>query len=318
MENLREFIREKKPTLADSSVNTYDSILRNTYRRVFPEDDKFHVDKFNEAHLFLDHLKDTPSNKRKTILSALYAVSSDDAYRSLMMTDIHSYQAEIGKQEKTPSQEVNWVTQAQVKDIWTHLKENATFLYKKKTTLDAREIQQIQQFVILSVTSGIFIPPRRSLDFTAFKLNDINPASDNYMRDKSFVFNTYKTVRTYGQQIVPVPLALRKIIARWETVNTGEYLLSDSRGKPLTNVTLNQRLNAMFMGLKIGVNALRHSYLSEKYKSTIKTQEKLEKDMTAMGSSTNVARNYIKRAGGGSGGGGSSEEEDSSCGGGGM
>jgi len=320
MQNLREFIHEKRPTLTPASVNTYDSILRNTYKRVFPGDTLFHVEKFNEAEKFLEHLKDVPSNKRKTTLSALFVVSKDNAYRALMMEDIHAYQAEIGKQEKTPSQEANWVSQADIKEVWNQLKDEATFLYKKKT-LTPKDIQTIQNFVILSVTSGIFIPPRRSLDFCAFKIRNVDPSKENFMRDKSFVFTTYKTFRTYGTQVVPIPAALRKIIVKWETVNEFDFLFADSKGKPLTNVTLNQRLNAMFGGKKIGVNALRHSYLSEKYKGTIKTQEALEKDMTAMGSSTNVSKNYIKRAGGGGGGGGGSggaspSSEDASTGGG--
>ena len=79
------------------------------------------------------------------------------------------------------------------------------------------------------------------------------------------------------------------------TVNTSDYLLTDTKGKPLTNVTLSQRLNAIFAGKKISVNALRHSYLTTQYGDTIKQNEELQKDMTAMGSSTNVAKNYIKK-----------------------
>jgi hypothetical protein len=42
---------------------------------------------------------------------------------------------------------------------------------------------------------------------------------------------------------------------------------------------LNQRLNAIFDGKKISVNALRHSYLTDKYGSTIETKKALAKDM---------------------------------------
>ena len=94
---------------------------------------------------------------------------------------------------------------------------------------------------------------------------------------------------------MPIPLALQKIITRWTTVNESEFLFTDTKGKPLTNVTLSQRLNSIFAGKKISVNALRHSYLTAKYSDTIKQNKKLQKDMTVMGSSTNVAKNYIKK-----------------------
>ena len=60
-------------------------------------------------------------------------------------------------------------------------------------------------------------------------------------------------------------------------------------------MSLSQRLNSIFAGKKISVNALRHSYLTAKYGDTIKQNEKLAADMTTMGSSTNVAKNYIKK-----------------------
>jgi hypothetical protein len=63
---------------------------------------------------------------------------------------------------------------------------------------------------------------------------------------------------------------------------------------PLTAVKLNQRLNRIFDGKKIAVNALRHSYLTDKYAENSKMNKKLEDDMESMGSSKNMAVNYIK------------------------
>ena len=295
MKNLKELIKEKRPTLSDSSINTYDSILRNLYKRVFPDDEEITVKKFDDADKFLNHLKEMPSTKRKTVLSALFVISENKKYRELMMNDISVYQTEIQKQEKTESQKENWANPEEIKQIWIELRDNADLLYKKKTK-SSKDLQEIQRFVLLSVLGGVFIAPRRSLDFCNFKIRDIDSEQDNYMLNKkSFVFNSYKTAKTYGKQAVAIPLPLQKIVTKWMTVNPSDYLLTDTKGQQLTNVKLNQRINQIFDGKKISVNALRHSYLTEKYGDTIKENEELSKDMNAMGSSKNVAVNYIKK-----------------------
>ena len=45
-----------------------------------------------------------------------------------------------------------------------------------------------------------------------------------------------------------------------------DYLLIDSKGNHSNNVQLNQRINNIFDGKKVGINGLRHEYLTDKYK----------------------------------------------------
>jgi len=63
--------------------------------------------------------------------------------------------------------------------------------------------------------------------------------------------------------------------------------------EPLSNVTLNQRLNALF-GKKISVNSLRHFYLTSKYKQLMLANEDMAEDMEQMGSSSAQAKVYVK------------------------
>jgi hypothetical protein len=63
--------------------------------------------------------------------------------------------------------------------------------------------------------------------------------------------------------------------------------------EPLSNVTLNQRLNAMFGG-KISVNSLRHHYFTSKYKQLMIANEDMAEDFEASGSSAQQAKTYIK------------------------
>ena len=75
---------------------------------------------------------------------------------------------------------------------------------------------------------------------------------------------------------------------------TAEYLFTDTNFQPLTAVKMNQRLNKLFGGKKISVNALRHSFLTTKYATTMKEMKEMENTMNEMGSSMNMAENYVK------------------------
>lgn len=292
MVDLKEYIKEKRPTLSASSITTYNSILKNIYKKVFGDGD-IDTKKFDETDRILAHLKDLPANKRKTILSALVIITDDKKYRDLMLEDIKNYSHEIGKQEKSETQKDNWVEGADIKTLWENLKRNADLLYKK-THLTQGDLQQIQSFIILSVLGGIFVPPRRSLDWVSFKIKNINKTADNYMDKATLVFNTYKTAKCYGEQKVPIPPTLKNLLAKWIKKNPTDYLLFDTNMNPLSSVKLNQRLNKLFDGKKVGVNALRHTYLTDKYADTMEQKKKIDADMTAMGSSANMLTTYVK------------------------
>jgi hypothetical protein len=292
MPDLKEYIKDKRPTLSASSITTYNSILRNLYKKVFGSgeiDNK----RFDETDKILAHLKEVPPNKRKTILSALVIITDDKKYRDLMLEDIKEYNHEIGKQEKSETQKENWVAGADIKSLWDSLKRNTDLLYKK-SHLTPSDLQQIQSFIIVSLLGGVFVPPRRSKDLVDWRIKSIDKSKDNYLEKSAIHYNSYKTAKCYGEQVVNIPLALKNIITKWVKVNPTDYLLFDTNMNPLTSVKLNQRLNKLFDGKKVGVNALRHTYLTDKYADTMEQKKKIDKDMKDMGSSSNMLTTYVK------------------------
>jgi hypothetical protein len=292
MDDLKKYIKHKRPTLSDSSITTYASILKSLYKKVFDETNIDHKG-FEDTGKILKYLKDIPPNRRKTILSALVVITDSKPYRDLMLDDVRNYNKEIHKQEKTETQEENWVDGSQVKEVWNGLKKDADLLYKK-ASLKPADLQHIQNFIVMSLLGGIFIPPRRSKDFCDFKIKDVDKEKDNYFEKGKMIFNSYKTSKTYGQQIIEVPKPLQSILKKWMLVNPTPYLLFDSNMNKLTSVKLNQRLNKIFDEKKISVNALRHSFLTDKYEAHSKVDKELAGDMTAMGSSKGMAETYIK------------------------
>ena len=292
MVDLKELIKEKRPQLSASSIITYHSILKNLYKKVFGTGD-IDPKKFDETEKILEHLKDLPANKRKTILSALVIITDDKKYRELMLEDIKEYNHEIGKQEKSEAQKDNWVEGSDIKTLWETLKHNADLLYKKQH-LTPTDLQNIQSFIILSLLGGMFIAPRRSKDFCDAKIKNIDKEKDNYLDKNILVFNSYKTAKCYGEQKVTIPSGLKSILTKWLKFNPTDYLIFDTNMNPLSSVKLNQRLNKLFDGKKVGVNLLRHSYLTDKYASTMEQKKKIDKDMADMGSSANMLTTYVK------------------------
>lgn len=290
-ENIINFIKNKRPSITKSSITAYESTLRNLYNKIYDDKD-YDLNKFDlDSDEVLKYLQSIEYNKRKSILAALVVITDNKDYREQMLKDIKSYNKEQSKQTKSTKQIESWVDNGDIEKIYNNLEINAKFLYKRKD-LSMSDLQEIQNFIIVSLLGGIFIPPRRSKDFTNFKISNIDPNQDNFFNKNYMVFNSYKTAKTYGQQTLKIPIKLNRILKKWIEINQTEYLLFDKDYNPLSNVTLNQRLNKIF-NKKVGVNQLRHTYLSEKY-GVINNEDKIE-DFKAMGSSIQQELVYIKK-----------------------
>jgi hypothetical protein len=287
-------LKENRPNLSASSVNTYTIILASIYKKVFGSDD-FNISKFNEeADKIIEHLKDTTPSTRKTKLACLFVLSGNNKYHTMMIKDIGSYTDELSKQEKTDKQTASWVNTDQLKQKYDELKHTADLLYKKQSHT-ANDIQQIQDYIIMCLYSNVFIPPRRLMDYCAFKMREVDPEKDNYMNKNTFVFNAYKTSKVYGKQTVVIPVQLRNILNKWNKLTGNDYLLFDKSGKALTNVKLNQRLKTI-LGNNSSVNSIRHSVLSEMFQPDIELQNKMKATAAAMGTSaTTIQSQYLKK-----------------------
>jgi integrase len=296
MTDIKEILKEKRPNLSKTSLNTYASTLTNLHKKVF-KDQEFNLDNFNKTEEIIKFLSDIPPNKRKSILASLVVISDKKSYRDLMLDDIKEYNKETAKQKKTISQEESWVSQEDVDKKYKEMEGKWKLLLKKdRYKITSKEFQEMQDFVLLSLLGGIYIPPRRLKDYVDFRIRPIgteDPDKVNTKNKNKLIFNSYKTAKTYGQQIVKIPPKLSDILNKWIDINPTFYLSIDTKGRPLTNVKMNQRLNKIF-GKKVSVNQLRHTYLSHKYADRLQANEALANDFKDMGSSMLQEKVYIK------------------------
>ena len=296
MERIREILKEKRPNLSEGSLKTYTSLLKKVYDLTFDDED-YKIDKFSKVDKIMKKIQDLPLTTRKTATASLYVLTEKPEYKTSMTKDITAINKEIAKQELNEKQRSSWVSLENVNSVFKIYKTLAEATYKRLGKKDSQthpeDLQNIQNYIILALLGGLYIPPRRLKDYTDFKIKDIDPEEDNYMTKNKFVFNSYKTAKTYGTQEVTIPEELKKIIKKWITVNPTDYLLFDIHNNPLSNVTLNQRLNKIFEG-KISVNQLRHTFLTDHYGHGLQDYTDLQDDMRLMGSSILQQKTYIK------------------------
>ncbi len=284
-------ILKERPNLSPNTVKTYTSVLNSLHKKVFG--DAVKIEHFNDVDKIMDALKDKPPSTRKTTLSALYILTSIPEYRDQMNVDIKSYKEDVGKQEMNEKQKSAFKTQEEIKEKLDNLKAEAEMLYKKpnKTSTD---LNNIQNYIILALTSGAYIAPRRSLDWVLMRTKGIDKTIHNYMDKGKFYFNVYKGSDKKGAQVIDIPKPLQAILKKWLSLQSYDTLLFDVNGSQLNSVKLNQRLNRI-LGDGSAINVLRHSYLSTKFADTIDMNKKLNQTMEAMGSSIAQEKTYIQK-----------------------
>jgi hypothetical protein len=294
-------LKKLKPNMSANSIKTYNSLLRSVYKNVFGNINDVQIKNFSDHKKIMDFLDEKTFGTRKTYLAALVCIAPDVAeYKKQMMSDIKEYNDETSKSELTTKLETSSINEEEIDALVDKLKRDAEVLYKKKSPRLA-DLMDIQNYIIISLYYG-HIVPRRSTDYVSMKYQNYDPEKDNYvdLKKSKLVFNKYKTAQKMGkelkgEQTLDIPPALKKILTKWISMIPKEIdtLFFNSNLEPLSNVTLNQRLNSLFGGPK-GVNSLRHFYLTSKYKQLMIQNEDMAGDMEAMGSSKAQASVYVK------------------------
>jgi hypothetical protein len=119
-----------------------------------------------------------------------------------------------------------------------------------------------------------------------------------------WIFNNYKTEKTYKQKVVDIPEDLKDILKVYlkfhpdakelkkKSPEKASHFLMKSDGTGVTTSTdMTRMLNKIF-GKKIGCSMLRSIFLTDKYG---KMAEEMKDDTSAMGTSVDTAlNNYIK------------------------
>jgi len=302
-ETVRKALLEKR-ALSASTLKTYTSLLMAIFKKhldIHNKDEPFSIDWFKDVKHINAMIKDDSLNSRNTKLAALSVLLGEgNAYSKLIYPNRQAIVAETEQNKKTEKQEKSWVSQEQIQKLLEMLRKDTLHLWKKNT-LDDQDLQMLQNYIILACVSGAMgLEPRRLTDWVGMEIRnftDKEEAPTNAYAKGSFVFENYKTSEQYGTQIIKLPIKLNNIVKKWVAINPTNYLFFDRDKKSISNVTLNQRLNRIFSKIgvdNVGINILRHSYLSELYKD-IPSIAEMKDRASNMGHSMTQALEYVKK-----------------------
>lgn len=297
-EDLGKRIRENRPSITDSSVTTYVSMLSNFYYREHEHNTPINMSFFRDEKRIMEILKDRPPSTRKTMLAAIVVLNGKDHKHDIldkqMIEDGKTNAEELNKQQKTKKQDDNWVEYDVVKDFQKRYEVEALKRLDTKGKFNEHDKEIITRYMMLTLASGVYMPPRRN-DMIFIKIKDIDETKDNYidMTKNEFVYNQYKTVRKYGQQKVDFPAEFKVILKKYLAKVKGQTYLLEHQGQPFLSTELTRELYKIF-GKKISTSMLRHIYLSNVYANTPGLIE-MNKRAHDMGQSVGMALTYVKR-----------------------
>ena len=291
MSIIRTALKEQRPNLSDSSLRTYSSVLSNAYRCVYPKDESIEIKKFGNDAEFMKHIATMPHPS--TLLAGLVVLTKNAEYQKAMNKKIVEHKSDEQNQTKNDKQKESMIPKEEVQTTLTKLKVQADHIYKTKDT-SAKAMNTLTNYILLCLSSGIYMEPRRSLDWTEMKIKNKDDALNFYdSKTGKFIFAKYKTAKVYGTQTDDVPKELKKILDKWVKYNPTDFMLFNTKGGKLTSPNIATRLNEIF-GKNISTSALRHIYISDKFKNMPSLKE-LQETASAMGNSPMQVLAYVRK-----------------------
>lgn len=247
----------------------------------------------------------TQSNQYMVLTSALSLFGDKSTYKSAYkhwknkMMETKNEKENEPKHEKNEKQEANWIEWEDVLKKRDELKEKVD-AFKSNKKVSANEYETLLKFVVLSLYTDI--APRRNefLNMFVVKKHNKDMSNDkNYydLASHSFIFNVYKTAKTYGQQIVKLPDTLKDTLSIFLKFHPLKnkfpfQLLVKDDGDPLTTVNSITRILNKIFGKKVGSSMLRHSFISSKFGDNVK---EMEETALAMAHSPHIQQTtYLK------------------------
>lgn len=302
--NLEEIFKSKN--ISNSSINLYSRNLLKLNDNKKIENLNF-LNNITKILTKINKITDKLTTKRNYIIS-IVSLLSILKNNNRKITNLYNKYFEVlnelnnslkNTNEKSITENKNWIEKEELDNIYNNLKEEIDKI-KKSKDLDINDYNKYLSYIILSLY--YLQPPRRNKDYQNMVIiNDINDGSDknkNYLslNDKKFIFNNFKTEKTYKSQTIDIKDDLLNILKEWikykNKYNKSDLLLNWSNGSNLKNVNdITRILNKIFKK-NISSSMLRKMFHTNKYGSLI---DELNKDSNNMSHSVSTILNhYIK------------------------
>lgn len=292
-------LRENRPNITDSTVKTYTSLLSNMFYKEYPRDEPLDMSFFTNENRIMALLENKSPTTRKTYLAAIVVLNGKEHANEFIEKQMNDDSKEtdriVSTQTKTDKQKENWEEFESIKELQkTYETEALKILNSKTKSLQEHEQELLNKYMMLTLSSGVYFPPRRS-EMIYIQIKNPDTEKDNYidMKTDEIVYNKYKTAKTYGAQRVKFPAPFKSILKKYLAKTSGQTYLLERNGRPYAANQVTRELNSIF-GKKISTSMLRHIYLSSLYKD-IPALNRMKKTAEEMGHSFIESIQYVKK-----------------------
>jgi len=299
--DIEKIIKKNKTEISEITLKMYLSNLLKLNKQITQTDKIKNFDFLKNPSNVLGILSNKSLHTQKNYLvSIIVLLKTDETKYKDLIEKYNKIIADIAKKindnydlnQKSTSQEKNWIELNDIQDLVKKYKKMYNEI-KKKKQLNNNDLQLIQDYLLISLYSGIYFPPVRN-DFGDLEvvLEDENiDDNKNYLIIKSnnsleFLFNKYKTSKKFGSYKLPIKSKiLTDLILDWQSINGSEYLLINVKTKkPFNGNTITKNLNRIYkkeFDKTVSTSLLRSIYISDKLKENLSNKDKkaLAKDM---------------------------------------
>lgn len=295
LSDIKKIMDDFKPECAEITKMQNARHLKRVYEALYPDDETFDLFKLQaeDINTVLGFITKHSKSVSKNMACACNAIMRDEKFTEIINQVNGDYQSRVRAHIPSQRDLDGRISTEEIEAANDRLKAEFDRVYEHtKSKYTPRELQAIRNYVLFQVVSGRNFPPRRSLDFCNMKIFNIDEDKDNYVKDGCFVFNAYKTFKTYGRQVIPIPHEIYDLILILSHVSPYEYMFATNTGEHYHQSNFNLLINQL-MGSTKGksTNSLRKHFLQTKFGNVIDIND----TMTAMGSSPGVINSYVTR-----------------------
>tara|TARA_R110001632_G_scaffold19595_5_gene59143 strand:+ start:477 stop:1349 length:873 start_codon:yes stop_codon:yes gene_type:complete len=275
---IEAIIQKARPNIKPQSIKTYISSIR----KISGVKDIENLDFLDDTDAVFARMDEYKLTMKRNILSAILVVlgavepPKDELrkkYATKLLDLTNDMKEELSKNNKTETQEKNWVSLAELRKITRTLIRNSP---ASQNTMIA-SLYSMQEPVRLDFYDMEIVTPKQE------RSDDKNYLIITNRSKKTFIFNDFKTSRKYGTVAIPVNKELNTVINKFLKLNPDrKYLLQGKDGKPLSRNNLGKMITKIFAstGKQVSLNIIRHVYVSENVDvEAIKKSKEIAKNM---------------------------------------
>lgn len=241
-----------------NSIKTFNTNIKKIFLIGLSQDEFNYDDLENKQEEIIDYinLNIDKTSVRKSMIIAIMAIVKNnefihDSYKKYFRIAIKEHDDAYIYKRPTTEMKLKWIRlEKQYENLLT---------FDETFRLSYREmIRNIFRLLYL------YIPPLRGMEYaTMLRLGIDRTNTKNYYTGKYFIINDHKTMKSYGQKKIKVPLEVRKFLDKMIKINRTKYgdnLFLTRMSKPYSQSDITFLLNSTF---DFSIDMLRKIYVAE-------------------------------------------------------